>query len=156
MHGMINAAGYLLFAVLFFAGATAAWKRISRALDCSYSNTTTFFVGGIGTAMATISVSRHVAEGSIPYLLPLAIILAAPAAFLLLHVAVYGGAAAISALKTGFKKLQSSIDWAANTGLPPSKKDDQGSNDSAANGRAIVVPPPTSPVNSDSIFPDGF
>ena len=154
MHGMINAAGYLLFAVLFFAGATAAWKRIRRALDCSYSNTTTFFVGGIGTAMATISVSRHVAEGSIPYLLPFAIVLAAPAAFLALHVAVYGGAAAISTFKVVFRKLQSSIDWAANTGLPPTKKDDQDSNSDSASGTGSA--PALPPVNSDSVFPDGF
>lgn len=154
MHGMINAAGYLLFAVLFFAGATAAGKRISNALNWGYTNTSTYFFGGIGAAIATISLSRHVAEGSIPYLLPLAIILALPAAFLLLHVAVYGGAAAISTLKALIKRLQSSIDWAANTGISTSKKDDQGSNSDSASGTGSA--PPTPPVNSDSVFPDGF
>lgn len=156
MHGMINAAGYLLFAVLFFAGATAAGKRISNALDWGYTNTSTYFFGGIGAAIATIFLSRHVAEGSIPYLLPLAIILALPAAFLMLHVAVYGGAAAISTLKAVLKRLQSSIDWAANTGLPQSKKDDQGSSSNSGSASGTAVTPPTPPVNSDSVFPDGF
>ena len=155
MYGFLTIVGYILSTVFLFSGGAAAWKRIDNARGWGNDEAMIFVFAAIAAVVCSAAYFIHMHDSTIPFLVLLSTILAAPAGFLLVFTAVYSFAATAWGLRVFFKGLWAAIDWAAGAGQKSRDKTAGANNKSSDSSSKGAVPPPP-PVKRDSIFPDGF
>jgi hypothetical protein len=155
MLAILAFVGYSLATIFFFSGGAAAWKRIQTSKGWNSEEAMIFVLG----AMAAIAFSIYffIHYQGVPYIVPLAMVLAAPVGFMLIYALFYSVAATFWALRNFFRYLWAAIDWVATSGQSSKKSAKQDSQGDGANGgQQSNGTPPNQPAKRDSIFPDGF
>lgn len=149
MTGLFTWIGYILTTVFLFSGSAAGLKRIQSSRGWNSDEALIFVFGAIVSVIA--SAAFFAAYHEVRFVVPIAVLLAAPVGFMAVYALYYSMIATFWALKNFFKGLWAAIEWVANSGRPQAKK--SAKSDSSAAGQANQ---PTPPAKRDSIFPDGF